>query len=41
MGAKNAVRAWWIVGSVAALGAAMLFVREFPSLKREYKLLRM
>jgi hypothetical protein len=41
MRAKNAVRAWWIVGSLAAMGAAMLIVRELPSMRREIKLMRM
>jgi hypothetical protein len=33
--------AWWIVGGLAALGAAFVFVRELPSMRRELKLLRM
>jgi hypothetical protein len=38
---RNAVVAWWIVGGMAALGAAMMFVRELPSMRREVKLMRM
>jgi hypothetical protein len=41
MRAKNAVRAWWIVGALAAVGAAFMFVREIPSMRREAKLMRM
>lgn len=41
MRAKNAVRAWWVVGGLAALGAAWMFVRELPSMRREMKLMRM
>lgn len=38
---RNAVMAWWFVGGLAALGAAVLFAREFPSMRRELKLMRM
>jgi len=38
---RTAVLAWWIVGSLAALGATLLVVREVPSMRRELKLLRM
>ncbi len=33
--------AWWAFGGLLALGAVTMFVREFPSLCREWKLMRM
>ncbi len=36
-----AAKAWLVVGSLAALGLTLLTMREFPSMRREWRIMRM
>jgi hypothetical protein len=36
-----AAKAWLAVGGLVALGLALLFVREMPSMRREFRIMSM
>jgi hypothetical protein len=38
---SGAAKAWLAVGSLAALGLTLMAVSEFPSLRREWRMMRM
>ncbi len=40
-GRSPAATAWYVLGGLVAVGAAFMFFRELPSMRREMRLMRM